>query len=166
MVGRTSFVNSWIILDFHAAAAKTAHTPSFGQHVLEMRTGNGFQKCCRRVADLLPMLPVFQCALQFNAQGPNNNSRRPPTVGSHPRLFMFLPLRGKNSVKAFCPNAKTEESLLSWGNRLRESMHNSRFYLSASNAFRALRRLGQTPSKGENVAGLVAGLIAMCQLSC
>ncbi len=32
VVGRTSFVNSWMILDFHAAAAETARTPSFGQH--------------------------------------------------------------------------------------------------------------------------------------
>jgi hypothetical protein len=30
-------VNSWIILDFHVAAAETARTPSFGQHALKMR---------------------------------------------------------------------------------------------------------------------------------
>jgi hypothetical protein len=28
-------MNSWIIVDIHAAAAKTARAPSFGQHALD-----------------------------------------------------------------------------------------------------------------------------------
>jgi hypothetical protein len=65
-------------------------------------------------------------------------------------------------LRGCCPNRKAGENLLGWGKRLRESRHNGRFYLSAPNAFKALRSLGHTPSKGENVAGR----LPICRLSC
>jgi hypothetical protein len=56
---------------------------------------------------------------------------------------------GNTPLRAFCPNRKGGENLLGWGNRLRESWHNYRFYLSAPNAFKGSAIWATRPQKAK-----------------